>query len=332
MALGSRGAWAAPTELQDPAAAPASSRDEAAAAFRRGVELQKSGALADALAEFEQAYRLSPAYPVLYYIGAVSADLQRWARARQAFELYLELGSAELAPERIAEVRVHLKELSKHTATLTLTLNVPGAEVHVDGTRLESTSISGLILETGEHVVRVSKPGFQPLEQTVEAGTGENLHLVLPLAPLVPDEGVAPGSPALVAGGAGVSTAAVMPTASDAALQLEPSGVPLWIPWTVTGALAVGWVTTAALAVQARHDRDAIEKPGVSVERIDDAQQLHRTLAVVSDVLLISTLASAGVSAYLTWWSDPPPRPNGKTAAPPQRSSRGLSLSVSGHF
>jgi len=331
MALGSRGVWAAPAALQDPALAPASSRDEAAAAFHRGVELQKSGALADALAAFEQAYRLSPAYPVLYYIGAVSADLQRWARARQAFELYLELGSAELAPERIAEVRVHLKELSKHTATLTLTLNVPGAEVHVDGTRLESTSISGLILETGEHVVRVSKPGFQPLEQTVEAGTGENLHLVLPLAPLVPEEGVALGDPAVAAGGVGAK-AAVAPPASDAALQLEASGVPLWIPWTVTGALAVGWVTTAALAVQARHDRDAIEKPGVSVERIDDAQQLHRTLAVVSDVLLISTLASAGVSAYLTWWSDPPPRPNGKTAAPPQRSSRGLSLSVSGHF
>lgn len=312
-------------------AIPASPRDAAAAAFHRGVELQKAGALADALAQFEQAYRLSPAYPVLYYIGAASADLQRWARARQAFELYLELGSAELAPERIAEVRVHLEELNKHTATLTLSLNVPGAEIHVDGAKLEPTKISGLILETGEHVVRVSKQGFQPLEQTVEASTGENLHLVVPLSPLVAEDGLPLGDPSLAAGAVGPKTAR-MPPASDASLQLEPSGVPLWLPWTITGALAVSWATTAALAVQARHDRDAIEKPGVPVERIDDARHLHRTLAVVSDVLLASTLASAGISAYLTWWSEPPPRPSAKAAAPRQRSSRGLSLGVSGNF
>ncbi|HKO91507.1 MAG TPA: PEGA domain-containing protein [Polyangiaceae bacterium] len=330
MALGSRALWANPTELQDPTAAPAASRDAAAKVFRRGVELQQSGALAEALEQFEHAYQLSPAYPVLYYIGAVSADLRRWARARQAFELYLELGGAELAPERIAEVHVHLEELSKHTATLTLTLNVPGAEVHVDGAKLEPTSISGLILETGEHVVRVSKPGFQPLEQTVEASTGENLHLVLPLAPLLADEAVAGGGPAAAGAGAAGSNAAMGAPASGASPELEPSGVPLWIPWTVTGALAVAWATTAALAVQARHDRDAIEKPGVPAERIDEARDLHRTLAVVSDVLLVSTLASTGVSAYLTWWSDPPPR--GKAAAPAQRSSRGLSLSVSGQF
>jgi len=162
-------------------------RDAAAAAFQRGSELRQQGALSEALVEYERAYQLSPVYQVLYFIGALNVDLEQWARARRAFELYLELGEGQLAPAKVQEVRAHLEELNKKTATLTLTLNVAGAEVRVDGAEVESTRISGLVVDPGEHVVHVSKPGFQPLEQTLKAADGENLHLVLPLAPVALD-------------------------------------------------------------------------------------------------------------------------------------------------
>jgi hypothetical protein len=312
-----------PAAVTPPAAPPSPSDpgeavEAAHAAFQRGKALRESGDLPGALREFERAYDLSPAYQVLYFVGALNVELQRWARARQAFELYLQLGAGQLGPERIAEVQLHLEELNKHTATLTLTLNVPGAEVQVDGARLTSTTISGLILDTGEHVVRVSKPGFQALEQVVRANVGENLHLVLPLAPIAPSEaeaGIAQAPPA--AAPANPNPFNSVPVVRD------QTGTP-WVPWAITGALGVGWATTAALALKARHDRDLLERPGVSDARVDSARQLHITLAVVSDALLAATLASAGVSAYLTWWSEPAQGSAGSAPSQGSLAPRGL--------
>jgi hypothetical protein len=285
--------------------------------------LLDQGALVEALGEFERAYALSPVYQVLYNIGGLNVRLDRFAQARRAYELYLKLGGPALSPERTREVRGHLDELSRKTATLTLTLNVPGADVHLDGTPVESTAVTGLILEPGEHVVRVSKPGFKPLEQVLRATNGENVHLVLPLARVSSDETTQPVQSPFDT----MPAPRVEASVSDA----TDEHVSLWIPWTITGALAAGWITTAGLAIKARHDRNIIERPETSQERIDDARRLHETLAVVSDVLLVSTLASAGVSAYLTWWPrvDPAP-PRGAAAA--RVAFDGFNIGVYGQF
>lgn len=321
--------WAAPPPAANGGE---SSRQSARDAYERGIELVKQGQLVEALAEFERAYERSPEHAVLYNIGAVSLELEQWARARRAFELYLKLGAGKLSEERVTEVQEYLNETSRHTATLTLIVNVPGPDVLVNGSKVEPTTMSGLILESGQHVVRVSKDGFQPVERVVSAASGENVELVMPLTPLAPS--AEPG------------TAGARPAARSApGARLEPvdaaaagGGTPLWVPWALTGALAAGWLTTAALAVKARHDRDLIEQPSTSAARIDSARRLHLTLAIVSDVLLASTLASAGVSAYLTWWSEPAPDPAMGTLPPPAGDDRALRwpsrlvLNVSGDF
>jgi PEGA domain-containing protein len=291
----------------------------AAAAVDRGVQLYGEQEYEGALVEFERAYQLSPVFTTLYYVGACNVKLERWAPARRAFELYLELGNGQLTPETVADVRMDLEELKKNTATLSLTLNVPGADVHIDGAPVEPTAISGLVVEPGQHVVRVSKPGFLPIEEVLEAPRGQEVHVLLPLARAVTAAAVTPSS----ASPEGTATLA---------LDSADSRVPLWVPWTITGALATGWVTTAALAIKARHDRDVIEQPGTSDERIDAARRLHVTLAVVSDILLASTLASAGVSAYLTWWVDTPSSAAAPRATTGSASDPGWVIGVSGQF
>jgi hypothetical protein len=332
----SASAWAAPPAAQapsPPAASPASAEAEASsanpesaevaadAAFRRGNELADRNELEGALLEFESAYALSPAYQVLYNIGVVSYRLDRWASARRAFEQYRQLGGPQLSPERLSQVSGLIAELSGRTATLRLLLNVTGAEVHIDGKAVKSNEMTGLILDPGEHVVRVSKPGFKPLEQVLRATHGESVQVVLPLAPLHADAARLPPE----------SPFAGAPEARVETLPIEDGGVTLWVPWTITGVLAAGWMTTAGLAIKARHDRDIIERPGTPAPQIDDARRLHQTLAIVSDVLLASTLVSAGVSAYVTWW--PRPDPNVSGGSPGLRvAADGLTLEVVGQF
>jgi tetratricopeptide (TPR) repeat protein len=310
-----------------PEAADAARAESAAAAFQRGEAHKDAGRLEEALIEYERAYEILPAYPVLYCVGAVNMMLERWAAARRAFQLYLQLGEGKLEPADVQRTHSHLEQLYKRTATLTLELNVPGADVHIDGTKQEPTTITGLILEPGQHVVRVTKPGFEPLEQVVKAANGESLKLVVPL---VPSASLNPRAPQLAPGAAGPlpgsSVAGSLPL--PAAEPTEPTGV--WLPWGITGALTAAWATTAVLASQARRDRDIIERPGTSAERLEDARRLHITLAVVSDVFLASALASAGVSAYLTWWSNPASAAATNGPHAPSRSE--LAIGVRGHF
>jgi len=294
------------------------------AAFQRGIELSDRGDLVAALVQYERAYELSPAYQVQYNIGIVSYQLQRWAHARRAFQLYLRLGGPALSPERKEKVNAFITDLSTKTAMWRLTFNVTGAEVHIDGEPVESNEMTGLILDPGEHRVRVSKPGFEPLEQVLHATDGQDMQVVLPLARLNAGEAALPpqspfGSPSL-------------PRVEMA--PADSGRVSLWVPWTVTGMLATGWLTTAALAIKARHDRDIIERPGTPSERIDDAQRLHRTLAIVSDVLLASTLVSGGVSAYLTWWPSSAPNASNVSRSPldPPAAADGWTLGVFGQF
>jgi tetratricopeptide (TPR) repeat protein len=302
----------------EPGAATAEDREAAAyEAFNRGADLYEQRRFEESLAEYERAYELSPSYPVLYNIGGLSLQLERWARARRAFELYLKLGGAELAPERVAEIKRTLDELKARTGTLTLNMNVPPDQVKIDSSPVEVLEISGLVVDPGERVLYVSKPGFRPLELTVHVNRGERTQVLVQLFPDAP------------------------PNVRSQSDPLEPVPAPVvdrgidprWLAWGITGALAVGWGTTALLAIKARHDRDSIEQPGTPPEDIEDAQQLHKTLAIVSDVLLVSTLASAGVAAYFTWWSDDTtPAPQAHSGTPPRVSHEGWMMGVSGRF
>ena len=286
---------ALPTD--DTAGAGAARVEAASAAFERALELEEKGDLAAALAEYERAYELSPNYDVLYNIGSVNLELQRLAPARRAFEQYLKLGGGSRSAELAATVRNTVERLKRRTATLSLALNVSPSEVSINSVPLETLDYSGVVLEAGEHLLRVHKPGFVPLEKTVTLASGDRLQLIVQLLPLTaanvrsqnqPDAPLAAPTPSV--------------TLDKPTQALPPEPPKLWIPWTITGGLAAAWATTAALAIKARHDRDVIEQPSTPSDRLDDARRLHVALAIVSDVLLVSTLAAAGVSAYLTWW------------------------------
>jgi tetratricopeptide (TPR) repeat protein len=307
---------------------------QASDSFDRALGLEEKGDLAAALLEYERAFRLLPNYDVLYNIGSVNLELQRLAPARRAFEQYLKLGGPSIPSDRAAAVRHTVGQLKQRTATLSLALNVAPSEVSIDSMPLEALDFSGVVLDAGEHVIRVQKPGFVPLEKSVSLAHGDRLQLIVQLLPL--------HSAGVRSQLEGAPFPDPLSTVQEPFRPLPPEPPRLWVPWTITGVLAAGWATTAALAIQAQADRQIIEQRNATDDRIRDARRLHVTLAVVSDVLLVSTLAAAGVSSYLTWWpsvSAPEPRaigggpPAARTGGADQRGSPGVwSAGLSGRF
>ena len=82
----------------------AEARSIARGHFNRGVELAKAGDYEAALAEFEQAYRTSPHFSVLYNIGQAELALGRSSLAVETLRRYLTEGGEQIEPARRAEV------------------------------------------------------------------------------------------------------------------------------------------------------------------------------------------------------------------------------------
>jgi tetratricopeptide (TPR) repeat protein len=75
--------------------------------YERALSEVQAGKLREARQSFEEAYRLSPHFVVLYNLGRVSFDLGELETARGYFERYLEQGGNRVAPadrERVEEL------------------------------------------------------------------------------------------------------------------------------------------------------------------------------------------------------------------------------------
>jgi tetratricopeptide (TPR) repeat protein len=95
---------AALTAADEARADQAEERAQARGHFNRAVELAKAGSYEPALTEFEQAYRISPHFSVLYNIAQAELALERPQRAVETLRRYLAEGGEQIDPSRRAEV------------------------------------------------------------------------------------------------------------------------------------------------------------------------------------------------------------------------------------
>lgn len=264
---------ATPSESTEPAAL------EAREHHRRGVELYDEGDLRLALVEFERAYAIGRSYKVLFNIGQVQFQLMSYAKARFAFEQYLALGGDRLEARRRADVERDLGILRLRTATLTIRVNVPDAEISINDAPASST-LERAVVDAGTLRVKVSHPGYGTVVRDVSLAGGDTQTVDVTLVRTKPDVVV-------------TNTTKGLPGHVVAA-------------WIVGGVLTAGTVGTAIAAKAASSDYErqreapisgAPTEARVSLERQRD---LVRGLAMTTDVLGISTLIAGGLALYFT--------------------------------
>ncbi len=164
--------------------APEAQRTEAAERFDRGLRLFNRGDTAGALAEFRRAYALIPNVLVLYNIGLVYAQMGRPVEASDALEQVLASPGA-LSPERLATARRTHDEQVAQTAEITVTANVDGATVEVDGVEAGKLPLARpLRVTSGNHVIGGIAAGFAPLRREVTIASREVQALPFELIPM----------------------------------------------------------------------------------------------------------------------------------------------------
>lgn len=137
-------------------------RKEAAERFKRGVQLQADGNLDAAVIEFERAYELAPAYQVLFNIAVVYRDKNDRASALRAFERFLSEGGVKVDAKRRKEVEGEISKLKDVVATVTVKVNVPGADIILDDYPLGKSPLAQpQLVNVGRHKIEAMKDGYK---------------------------------------------------------------------------------------------------------------------------------------------------------------------------
>ena len=285
--------------------------EEAQNHFQRGKELYDENDFSAALTEMKRAYEIVPNYRLLYNIGQVSYQLQDYASALRSFSRYLQEGQGEISSSRRDEVQREIDKLRRRVATLRITTRPTQAEISVDDVPVGRTPLSEPVLvNAGRRRVTASLAGHEPVSRVVEVAGQDTLNVDLQFSDAPSDRPVTTRP----------SDSAVSTSAVEVAKKAEP--LPAWVPWGVTGALAVGTAVTGGLAGSASNDlKTKLATLGTTRAELDAAKSRTQSLALVTDILGGVTLVSAGVATFMTLTAP---------STPPQRASLQFSVGPSG--
>ena len=274
-----------PTPSAAPPAPAASDGDveQARQHFAQATKLYKDGDFDAALVQFERAYEAKPNYKVLYNIGQTYFQLREYVEARDAMQRYLKDGGAQIDAERLAAVTKDIADLDQRVATVTITVNVDGSTVLVDGKKIGTTPLAAPVaVSEGQRTISVEAPGRGILQRQIRVAGGEHptLDLAFEAAPV----------------------AVVQPPQSGASPRL---GAGFWTTAVGAVVLGAGAGVTGYLALHAQSDnKDQQRELGVTHKQLDDSNQRAKAFALTTDILAGAAIVCAGVATVI-WVSAP---------------------------
>ncbi|HEU4536879.1 MAG TPA: PEGA domain-containing protein [Polyangiaceae bacterium] len=282
---------AAPARAQPgPKASDAPRLVEAREHTKLAVALYQIGNRPAALVEFKRAYELVPNHRVLYNIARIDAELQDYAAAVRAYEQFLAEGGTQVPAGRRAEVEAELARLATRVATVTVSVNVDGANVLVDGTEAGRSPLAKpLLINAGPHTIVATKPPLRDTTRSIEAVGGDRLALSLELTPPPPPQ-------------------PQPPPPRPAPPAAPPRSVP-WVGVALAGTFAAGAVASGVLALDARRDfeRELARTPW-SADATDRARTRMHVFAIATDVSAVAAVAAAAITAYPLLFDKPAAR------------------------
>jgi len=167
-----------PVHAQD-AATKAQAREN----FQRGIEQYGASQYEPALESFQEAYRLSPHPMVRVNMANCYDRLGKPIEALFHFTRFMsETEGDRSRAEQRTEVEAAMKRLKRSLGEVNLRVIPDGSLVRVDDTEERRAPIvEPLVLPAGEHVIRVTRPGFATVERRIQVrgGASETVDITL---------------------------------------------------------------------------------------------------------------------------------------------------------
>jgi len=294
-------------------------RAQARAAFQRGVEAYAAERFQEALASFQEAYRIAPHPSVRVNMANCYERLDRPLEALDHFERFL--AEAENAsPEQQREVRTAVRRLRQQVGEVFVRVQPDGATVRVGDVLRTTPVLEPIELARGTHRVEVSLAGHRTETRDVEVRGGDRVEVTVTLVPAAPEVVTPP--PEVLDAGASDDGADVGEAVEDDTFEEEEedasSGRRLHFdaPTIAAGAATVVLLGTtiglgvASLGAKSDFD-DAVERSmsaPTAAERNEaradgrDADRRASRLSIATDVFAVTTVLAAGATVFFLLW------------------------------
>lgn len=268
---------------------------EARTHFARGVQSFKEGDNRAALAEFNRAYKLAPNFKLLYNIAQTCAELQDYPCALRSMQQYLADGKAQLSPARRAAGQAEVDRFKVLVATLTIKVNVDGAQVLVDDAPVGTSPLAApLMVSTGQRRIAVLYHGLAPVVRVIELAGGDapvvDIAVNEPPPTPAPPAAVTPPAPPPA------------PPPADVASHQEaerPSLTPVWIGAVATVALGAATGITGMVTLGKRQDLQTAVGQYPQPSNVSALRSQVGTFGAVTDGLLAAMVVAAGATLVL---------------------------------
>ncbi|MCU0692002.1 MAG: PEGA domain-containing protein [Polyangiaceae bacterium] len=262
-------------------------REAARNAYSTGSDKLDAKDYEAALPLFQRANELIPSAQALEKVAVCYDGMNKIPDAIAAYEIFIE--QAKDKPKLAGSVeaaRARIEALKKAPVPVNITSDPPSASIEVDGEPQMGATPLDVKLTPGTHKIKVSSPGYEPVEREVEVKPGESIPdlafaLTKAAEPPPPPVLEPPPAPAVAA-----------PVGHE-----EPvvrSNVPAYVTLGVAGAAAVVGTIFGITALSDKSNFN--DKP--TVENADDAERdalvadmafgVAITLGVTGTVLLLS--------------------------------------------
>ena len=239
-------------------AQPAVPDAQARAAFDRGIADVDASRFANAVAAFEESYRLRPAAVVLFNLASAYSRLGRHQQAIATFERYLAEGGSRLPPERVQSVHARIAELRRGLPVVLLRVRPVPFTLTVDG-RPQAVTGDELALDPGSHLLVASAPSRASQQREVTLAPGGRVTWDVELAAEGATAAPVVAAPVVAAPVVAAPVTGPAPVVTPHPAQpLEGSAPPpaitsRWWFWTGIGAVVAGG-TVLALGLSGAFD------------------------------------------------------------------------------
>ena len=299
---------------------------EAEEHYLRGKVLLKSGDVKGAYLEYKASWNLKQSYDIAANLGNLELDQGMPRDAAEHLAFALRTAAVTVPEDRIEAMRDLFNRARRLVGSATVKVNVPGAEILVDGQTVGRSPLAGeIFLDPGKRTIEARHSAYASAKKVIDVARAstEPVELVLVLAgtaasatpssvPTVPTAGPVTPKP-MVPVGIGVATAA-------AALGVGIVGVVL--SGSKSGEVDRLQGELKPLDVDRNHSICASAKPPTQCADLESAfvaQDSYRNMAITG-------FATAGVTALATvvWVLIPGPRSApARDKASPVRASFG---------
>lgn len=298
------GLTTAETAHAQPAGAAAPGKEHAKRIFEEGLELEKKGDFAAALAKYKEAEQITVTPGLRFHTGYCLEMTGQLVAALDSYESADKLARDQNKQDVRTAITTRLDPLRARVPQLALRLATPasGAEIQLDGVAVGAPLLDGksFRIEAGEHLVTARAAGFTSFARKVQVPEAQTTTVDIRL------ERAAPGAPGATPLAANPASHAAPASESVSDTPAETSGQrsrALPIATTAGAVVLVG--TGIALFLAAGSAQSKAQSECLVRTSCDDRRLRIRTF----DALALGSFIGAaglGVASVVFWTSKAP--------------------------